>query len=58
MLSVFVCSSAEHALEVERASPFGNAACIYTQSGAAAEWFSSRFTAAMIGVNVGIPVPR
>ena len=45
-------------LEIENASPFGNAACIYTSVGAHAAWFQTKFRAGMIGVNVGIPVPR
>jgi len=43
---------------VENANPHGNAACIYTQSGASGEYFASRFRSAMIGENIGIPVPR
>ncbi|CAN0272543.1 unnamed protein product, partial [Hapterophycus canaliculatus] len=48
----------QEALAVENASPFGNAASVYTASGAAADYFQTRFRAGMIGVNVGIPVPR
>ncbi|KAJ3057243.1 hypothetical protein HK097_010603 [Rhizophlyctis rosea] len=33
-------------------------ACIYTQNGGVAEWFTKRFSAGMIGVNIGVPVPR
>ncbi|KAJ2741549.1 hypothetical protein GGI20_005111 [Coemansia sp. BCRC 34301] len=58
VLSVLHCADANEALAVENASAFGNAACVYTSSGAAAEFFSQRFAAAMIGVNVGVPVPR
>lgn len=36
----------------------GNAACIYTEKGANAEWYIKRFRAGMLGVNIGIPVPR
>ncbi|CAN0450426.1 unnamed protein product, partial [Discosporangium mesarthrocarpum] len=48
----------DEALSVENGSNYGNAASIYTSSGAAAEYFQHRFQAAMIGVNIGIPVPR
>ena len=48
----------EEAIEVENNNPYGNAACIYTEKGANAEWFTKRFRAAMLGVNIGIPVPR
>lgn len=58
VLSILKVDSNERALAIENANPYGNAACIYTNSGAAAEWFAPRFRAGMIGVNVGIPVPR
>ena len=48
----------EEAIEIENANPFGNAASVYTTNGGNAEWFVSRFRASMLGVNVGIPVPR
>jgi hypothetical protein len=48
----------EEALAIENGNPFGNAACIYTTVGAHAQYFSHRFRAAMVGVNIGIPVPR
>lgn len=58
VLSVYVASSWEEAIEIENQSPFGNAASIYTTNGGNAEWFLSRFRASMLGVNIGIPVPR
>ncbi|KAJ2488797.1 hypothetical protein IWW37_004501 [Coemansia sp. RSA 2050] len=58
VLSVLHCADAHEALAIENASAFGNAACVYTASGAAAEFFAQKFAAAMIGVNVGVPVPR
>jgi len=55
VLSVYVCSSWEEAIEIENDNPFGNAASIYTTNGANADWFLSRFRAAMLGTNIGIP---
>jgi malonate-semialdehyde dehydrogenase (acetylating)/methylmalonate-semialdehyde dehydrogenase len=46
------------ALEVENASPYGNAASVFTQSGAVAQYVAEHARAGMIGVNVGVPVPR
>ncbi|CAH1763673.1 11659_t:CDS:2, partial [Entrophospora sp. SA101] len=57
VLSVYQCSSKEEAIEIENANPYGNAACIYTSSGATAEWFINRFNVGMCGVNIGVPVP-
>jgi methylmalonic acid semialdehyde dehydrogenase len=58
VISVVRVASRSEALALEHTSPFGNAACVYTSSGANAEWFSKQFSAAMIGVNIGVPVPR
>ena len=58
VLSVYVCQDYNEMVAIENASPFGNAAAVYTTSAAASDWFAERFEAAMIGVNVGIPVPR
>ncbi len=58
VISVIRVATLDEALEIENASPYGNAACIYTQSGAIAERALARFDAGMCGVNVGVPVPR
>jgi acyl-CoA reductase-like NAD-dependent aldehyde dehydrogenase len=58
VLSILNVATWEEALRIENDNPHGNAAGVYTQSGAAADFFSSRFRAGMIGVNIGIPVPR
>ncbi|KAI9207673.1 Aldehyde/histidinol dehydrogenase [Polychytrium aggregatum] len=58
VLSILACDSKEQAIEIENANPYGNAACIYTRDGGVAEWFTKRFGAGMIGVNIGVPVPR
>jgi malonate-semialdehyde dehydrogenase (acetylating)/methylmalonate-semialdehyde dehydrogenase len=53
VLSIFETSTWEEAIEIENSNPFGNAASVYTTSGGNAEWFTSRFRASMMGVNVG-----
>jgi malonate-semialdehyde dehydrogenase (acetylating)/methylmalonate-semialdehyde dehydrogenase len=53
VLSVFPVESWEEAIDIENSSPFGNAASIYTTHGGNAEWFTSRFNASMLGVNIG-----
>jgi len=57
-LSIYKVSSKEEAIAIENHSPYGNAASIYTSSGAVAEWFCKKFSTGMMGVNVGVPVPR
>jgi malonate-semialdehyde dehydrogenase (acetylating)/methylmalonate-semialdehyde dehydrogenase len=58
VLSIYVVSSWEEAIMIENSNPFGNAASIYTTNGGNAEWFTSKFRASMLGVNIGVPVPR
>jgi malonate-semialdehyde dehydrogenase (acetylating)/methylmalonate-semialdehyde dehydrogenase len=57
-LTIIRVESLEQALAIENASPFGNAASIYTQDGATAAFFEHRANAGMIGINIGVPVPR
>jgi malonate-semialdehyde dehydrogenase (acetylating) / methylmalonate-semialdehyde dehydrogenase len=58
LISVYQVSSKEEAIEIENANEYGNAAAVYTSSGGTADWFTSRFSAGMLGVNIGVPVPR
>jgi malonate-semialdehyde dehydrogenase (acetylating) / methylmalonate-semialdehyde dehydrogenase len=48
----------DEALAVENASPYGNAASVFTESGGVARYVMERASAGMVGVNVGVPVPR
>lgn len=48
----------DEALAVENASPYGNAASVFTESGGIARYVMERASAGMVGVNVGVPVPR
>jgi malonate-semialdehyde dehydrogenase (acetylating)/methylmalonate-semialdehyde dehydrogenase len=58
VLSVLRVATLDEALTIENASPYGNAASIYTTSGATARYFEQRASSGMIGVNIGVPVPR
>jgi len=58
LLSILRVKTLGEAIAIENASPYGNAACIYTTSGATARYFEMRAEAGMIGVNIGVPVPR
>ena len=48
----------DEALAVEQASAYGNAASVFTESGGVARYVMERASAGMVGVNVGVPVPR
>lgn len=58
VLTVLRVNTLEEALQIENANPYGNAAAIFTTSGGAARHFSNKASAGMIGVNIGVPVPR
>jgi len=57
VLSVLEVESLDEAVTIENANPYGNAASIYTTSGATA-LEAQRLSAGMLGVNIGVPVPR
>ncbi len=58
VLSILRTDDLDAAIAIENASEYGNAAAIFTQSGGLAHYFSERASAGMIGVNIGVPVPR
>jgi malonate-semialdehyde dehydrogenase (acetylating) / methylmalonate-semialdehyde dehydrogenase len=58
VLSVIRVDGIDQALALERASEYGNALSIFTTSGAVARYVAERATSGMVGVNVGVPVPR
>lgn len=57
VLSVSDAVSLQDAIDRINASPYGNAASIYTQSGKAAREFRYNVVAGNIGVNVGVAAP-
>ena len=58
VLSVIRVPTLERAFGIEQDNPYGNATSIFTSSGAAARLSIERATSGMIGVNIGVPVPR
>lgn len=58
VLSIMRTDSLEEALSIENNNPYGNAASIFTESGGAARKVMESASAGMIGVNIGVPVPR
>ena len=51
-------NSLDEAIEIEKKNPYGNAAAVFTQSGGIARYVMEHASAGMIGVNIGVPVPR
>ncbi len=58
VLVIIRARDVDEAIAVENASPYGNAASVYTESGGVARKVMERANAGMVGVNVGVPVPR
>jgi malonate-semialdehyde dehydrogenase (acetylating)/methylmalonate-semialdehyde dehydrogenase len=58
VLAIMRVNSLDEAIEIENRNPYGNAAAVFTQSGGAAREVMERASSGMIGVNVGVPVPR
>jgi malonate-semialdehyde dehydrogenase (acetylating)/methylmalonate-semialdehyde dehydrogenase len=58
VISIMRTETIDEALTIENASPYGNAASVFTQNGGLARYIIDRASAGMIGVNVGVPVPR
>jgi malonate-semialdehyde dehydrogenase (acetylating) / methylmalonate-semialdehyde dehydrogenase len=58
VLAIIRVHSVDEAIAVENASPYGNAASVYTENGGLARYVTERASAGMVGINVGVPVPR
>ncbi len=58
VISIMRTKTVDEALAIENASPYGNAASVFTQNGGMARYIIDHASAGMIGVNVGVPVPR
>jgi len=58
VISIMRTKTVDEALAIENANPYGNAASVFTQNGGMARYIIDKASAGMIGVNVGVPVPR
>jgi malonate-semialdehyde dehydrogenase (acetylating)/methylmalonate-semialdehyde dehydrogenase len=58
ILSIVRCKDLTEAMKIQNTSEYGNACSVFTASGAFAERVTKEARAGMIGVNVGVPVPR
>jgi malonate-semialdehyde dehydrogenase (acetylating)/methylmalonate-semialdehyde dehydrogenase len=58
VLSIMRSNTVEEAMKIQNSSLYGNAAAVFTQSGSAANYVAEHASAGMIGVNIGVPVPR
>ncbi|MFT4666196.1 MAG: malonate-semialdehyde dehydrogenase (acetylating)/methylmalonate-semialdehyde dehydrogenase [Polaribacter sp.] len=58
VISIIRAKDLDEAISIENASDYGNAAAVFTQSGGLARRVMEKASAGMIGVNIGVPVPR
>jgi len=58
VISIMRTETLDEAIKIENANPYGNAAAVFTQSGGLARYVMEHASAGMIGVNIGVPVPR
>ncbi len=58
VISIVRTKDIDEAIRIENGSNYGNAAAVFTQSGKLAKEIMEKASAGMIGVNIGVPVPR
>jgi len=58
VISIIRAGDLDEAIRIENGSNYGNAAAVFTESGSLAKKVMERASAGMIGVNIGVPVPR
>ncbi len=58
IISIVHCKDLTEAISIQNTSEYGNACSVFTNSGAMADRVAREAKAGMIGVNVGVPVPR
>ncbi len=58
VLSIMRTENVDEAIKIQNSSIYGNAAAVFTQSGGVAKYIMEKASAGMIGVNIGVPVPR
>jgi len=58
VISIMRTETLDEAIKIENANPYGNAASVFTNSGGTARYVMEHASAGMIGVNIGVPVPR
>jgi malonate-semialdehyde dehydrogenase (acetylating)/methylmalonate-semialdehyde dehydrogenase len=58
VLAIIRTDDLDQAIEIENSSAYGNAASVFTENGGLARYVTEQASAGMVGVNVGVPVPR
>ncbi|MBT5855471.1 CoA-acylating methylmalonate-semialdehyde dehydrogenase, partial [bacterium] len=58
VLCIMRVDNVEEAVSLQNQCNYGNGAGVFTQSGSLAAYVSEKLSAGMVGVNIGVPVPR
>jgi malonate-semialdehyde dehydrogenase (acetylating)/methylmalonate-semialdehyde dehydrogenase len=58
VLTIIRVGRLDEAVGISNASPYGNAASVFTTRGDVAQYVAQNANAGMIGINIGVPVPR
>ena len=58
IITIVHVDTLQEALAFEQKNPYGNATSVFTSSGAVAQFVSDNATSGMVGINIGVPVPR
>ena len=58
VLAIIRTKSTSEAIKIENRNEYGNAAAVFTQNGRAANRIAEQVSAGMVGINIGVPVPR
>lgn len=58
ILTIVRCDTLDDALALQGKTPYGNAASVFTTRGDVARYVAERAATGMVGVNIGVPVPR
>ena len=58
VLSIIRTDTIDEAMKIENNNIYGNAAAVFTTSGEVAKTISETASSGMVGVNIGVPVPR
>ena len=58
VLSIIRASTVEEGVSIQNASQYANGASVFTQSGKLSSHIINQLNAGMVGINIGVPVPR
>lgn len=58
ILSIVRCKDLSEAMKIENSVEYGNACSVFTSSGPLADRVAREASTGMVGVNIGVPVPR